>query len=136
MRDQSHVLDWPTDAALFASRVALAALFILEGMAKIGAYAASQAYMQKHGVPGILLPAVIALELGAGAALVAGWRTSRAASMLAAFCFAAAILFHNRLADHGQALHFWKDVGLAGGLLVQAVTGAGRWSADVWLLRR
>ncbi len=89
--------------------------------------------MQRYGVPVLLLPAVIALELGCGAALVAGWRTSLAALALAAFCAAAALIFHNRLADHGQALHFWKDIGLAGGFLALAVAGPGRWSADAGL---
>lgn len=135
MTDHGRNRYWPADAALLAGRIALAAIFILEGFAKIGAYTASQAYMQKFGVPGVLLPAVIALEIGGGAALSAGWRTSPAALSLAAFCLAAAVIFHNKLADHGQALHFWKDIGLAGGFLVLAVAGAGRWSADAFLRR-
>lgn len=127
---------WPRDTALLLGRLALATIFILEGIAKISAFAGSQAYMEKYGVPGILLPAVIALELGAGVALIIGWRTSLVALALAAFCVAAAVIFHNKLADHGQALHFWKDIAIAGGFLALAVAGAGRWSVDAHTMQR
>ncbi len=120
----------PHDVALLLARVFLAALFLVEASAKVGAWAASQGYMQKFGVPGALLPAVVALELGAGLALLAGWRTSLASLALAAFCVAAALLFHARLSDHGQALHFWKDIAIAGGFVALSVAGAGRWSID------
>jgi putative oxidoreductase len=126
---------WTVDAGLLAARVGLAALFLLEGTAKIAAYGASQAYMEKFGVPGLLLPAVVALELGGELTLLIGLLTRLAALALSIFCIAAAVLFHNKLADHGQALHFWKDIAIAGGFLALAAAGAGRWSLDE-LIRR
>ena len=39
------------------ARILLSAIFIQSGFGKIMAYAATQAYMQQHGVPGVLLPA-------------------------------------------------------------------------------
>jgi putative oxidoreductase len=117
-------------AGLAVGRVLLAALFILEGWSKVRGYQAAAGYMDRYGVPGVLLPAVIALELGAGVMLVVGWRTRLAAIALAGFCIAAAVLFHNQLLDRGQLLHFEKDLAIAGGLLVLAVAGAGRWSVD------
>jgi putative oxidoreductase len=115
---------------LAVGRVLLAALFILEGWSKIRGYQAAADYMDRYGVPGVLLPAVIALELGAGLMLVVGWRTRLAAIALAGFCIAAAVLFHNQLLDRGQLIQFEKDLALAGGLIVLAVAGAGRWSVD------
>ena len=47
---------------------------------------------------------------------------------LAVFCVLAAVLFHANLTDRNQLLHFEKDLAIAGGLLVLAVAGAGRWS--------
>ena len=117
-------------AGLAAGRLLLAALFILEGWSKLRGYDAAVAYMDRYGVPGVLLPAVIALELGAGLMIALGWRTRLAAFALAGFCIAAAVLFHNQLSDRDQLLHFEKDLALAGGLLVLAVAGAGRWSVD------
>jgi putative oxidoreductase len=115
---------------LAVGRLLLASLFILEGWSKIRGYEAAAAYMDRYGVPALLLPAVIALELGGGLMLAVGWRTRLASFALAVFCIAAAVLFHNQLGDRGQLLHFEKDLAIAGGLLVLAVAGAGRWSLD------
>jgi putative oxidoreductase len=117
-------------AGLTVGRLLLASLFILEGWSKIRGYEAAAAYMDRYGVPSLLLPAVIALELVGGLMLAVGWRTRLAAFALAVFCISAAVLFHNQLGDRGQLLHFEKDLAIAGGLLVLAVAGAGRWSLD------
>jgi putative oxidoreductase len=115
---------------LAVGRVLLGALFILQGWSKIRGYQAAAGYMDSYGVPGALLPAVIALELGAGLMIAVGWWTRLAALALAGFCVLAAVLFHGQLADRGHLLHFEKDLAIAGGLLVLAVAGAGRWSLD------
>jgi putative oxidoreductase len=117
-------------SGLAVGRVLLAALFVLEGWSKIKGYQAAADYMDGYGVPSVLLPAVIALELGGGLMLALGWRTRIAAVALAGFCIAAAVLFHSQLLDRGHLLHFEKDLAIAGGLLVLAVAGAGRWSVD------
>ena len=117
-------------SGLAVGRVLLAALFILEGWSKIRGYQAAAGYMDRYGVPGVLLPAVIALELGGGIMIAAGWRTRIAAVALAGFCIAAAALFHSQLLDRSHLLHFEKDLAIAGGLLVLAIAGAGKWSVD------
>ena len=45
------------------ARLGLAAIFIMSGLGKIGGYEGTMGYMESMGVPGILLPAVIALEV-------------------------------------------------------------------------
>lgn len=117
-------------AGLAAGRLLLAAIFILEGWNKLRGYEAAAAYMDRYGVSGTLLPAVIALELGAGLMIAVGWQTRLAALALSLFCILAAILFHGNISDRGQLLHFEKDLTIAGGLLVLAVAGAGPWSLD------
>ena len=117
-------------AGLALGRLLLASIFILEGWSKLRGYEAATAYMTRFGVPGVLLPAVIALELGCGLMIVVGWRTRLAAAALAVFCVLAAFLFHTNVADRNQLLHFEKDLALAGGLLVLAIAGAGQWSID------
>jgi putative oxidoreductase len=117
-------------AGLAIGRLLLAAIFVLEGWSKLRGYDAAAAYMNRFGVPGVLLPAVIALELGGGLMIAAGWQTRLAAAALAMFCILAAVLFHGNLADRSQFLHFEKDLAIAGGLLALVVAGAGRWSVD------
>ena len=120
---------------LLAGRLLLAALFVLEGWSKIKGYDGAAAYMQRFGVPGVLLPGVIALELGGGIALALGIFTRPIALLFAGFSIAAALLFHNNFGNRGELLHFEKDLALAGGFLVLAVAGAGRWSLDARVRR-
>ena len=52
-------------SGLAIGRLLLAAIFVLEGWSKLRGYDAAAVYMNCFGVPGLLLPAVIALELAA-----------------------------------------------------------------------
>jgi putative oxidoreductase len=117
-------------SAALLGRLLLASLFILEGWSKVRGYAPAAAYMERYSVPGALLPAVIALELGGGLLLAIGWQTRLVALALAVFCVLAALLFHADLAERSQLLHFEKDLAIAGGLLMLFAFGAGPYSVD------
>ena len=67
-----------------AGRVLLALLFLLSGLGKLGTYGATADYMSAMGVPGALLPVVIATEIIGAAAIIIGWRTRVVASCLPA----------------------------------------------------
>jgi putative oxidoreductase len=123
------------DAGLLAGRLLLVFIFLHEGMSILGNYAGAAAYMQKSGVPALLLPAVIALQLGGGALIAAGVMTRVAALSFATFCVLTAILFHWQFADHNQLLHLQKDLAIAGGFLVLACCGPGDWSLGRYLAR-
>ena len=73
--------------AELAGRLLLATLFLLAGVGKLGAYAGTVAYMSSAGVPGALLPLVIATEVLGALATIIGWRTRLVAFLLAAFRF-------------------------------------------------
>lgn len=125
-----------TSLALFG-RVGLSLIFIISGWGKIAAYAGTQQYMESAGLPGGLLPLVIALELGGGLAILGGVFTRWIALALAAFALASATLFHANLDDAAQAINFWKNVAMAGGFLMLAAYGAGTLSLDhLWNKRR
>ncbi|HWU68503.1 MAG TPA: DoxX family protein, partial [Stenotrophobium sp.] len=117
-------------SAELIGRILMAAIFVIAGYGKITAYAGTQAYMASAGVPGALLPLVIALELGGGLLLIAGYQTRLLALVLAGFSLVTAALFHNPLADHAMLTMFLKNVAMAGGFLIIAVHGAGPLSLD------
>jgi putative oxidoreductase len=117
-------------AATLVGRLLLAAIFIKSGWGKIGGFDATQAYMQKAGVPGFLLPVVIAVELGGGLLIAVGWRTRTVAILLAGFTLLAALLFHFQLGDRGQAINFMKNLAITGGFLTLFAHGPGAWSVD------
>lgn len=116
-------------------RVGLSLIFIISGWGKIGGYAATQGYMESMGVPGALLPLVIALELGGGLAILAGVATRWVAIALAGFSIISALIFHANFADQMQAISFWKNVAIAGGFLMLAANGPGPLSLESRLRR-
>ncbi|MEJ2530821.1 MAG: DoxX family protein [Halioglobus sp.] len=120
----------------FAGRAMLALIFILSGYAKLGGYEGNLAYMASAGVPGFLLPPAIALELLGGVALVIGLQTRLVALLLAIFSVSSAILFHAELADQMQFIMFFKNIAMAGGLLLLTVHPLGQWTLDRKLIHR
>jgi putative oxidoreductase len=120
-------------AGLLLGRLLLATIFVHEGWDIIGSYSGTMAYMQKSGVPGALLPAVLALELGGGVLIAAGAITRFVSLAFTVFCLLTAVLFHWHFADRNQLLHFEKDLAIAGGFLLLAVSGPGHWSVDRYL---
>ncbi len=114
-----------TSALMLAGRILMSAIFLVAGYGKIAAYASTQAYMESKGIPGGLLPLVIALELGGGLALLLGWQARVAGLLLAGFCVVSAALFHFDFADQMQSILFMKNLAMAGGLLFLTAVGAG-----------
>ena len=113
-----------------AGRILLAHIFLLAGLNKITGYSGTQGYMEAMGVPGMLLPLVILLEVGGAVALIIGWQTRWAAYALALFSIVSALIFHSNLSDQIQMILFMKNWAMAGGLLVLAANGAGAFSLD------
>ncbi|WP_200917488.1 DoxX family protein [Jeongeupia sp. HS-3] len=116
--------------AVLIARALMALIFILAGLGKIGALAATAAYMEAMRVPAILLWPTIAFEVGAGILVLVGYQTRIAAALLAGFCLATAALFHTQFGDQIQMIMFLKNLAMAGGFIVLAMHGPGRFSLD------
>jgi putative oxidoreductase len=123
----------PTSArnyAELAGRVLLSLLFLLSGLSKLGGYAGAAAYMAAKGVPGALLPLVIATEVLGAILIIVGWQTRIVAFVMAGFTLLAALLFHNQFSDQVQMVMFLKNVSIAGAFLLLVANGAGPISLD------
>lgn len=119
---------WENTADL-AGRILLAAMFLIAGVGKISGYAGTQGYMESMGVPGALLPLVIALEVLGAIAIIVGYRTRLVALALAGFTLVAGFVFHGG-ADQMQQIMLLKNLSVAGGFLLLVARGAGEWSLD------
>ena len=86
--------------------------------------------MESAGVPGAVLPIVIAVEVLGGLAVILGWHTRIAAFALSGFSLLSALMFHADFGDQVQMIMFMKNLGLAGGFLMIVALGAGPWSID------
>lgn len=110
-------------------RVMIAVLFIVSGIGKIMRWSGTLGYMQSKGLPAteVLLVLTIVLELGAGLGLLFDRLLAPAALLLAAFCLASGVIFHNfwtfeAAQAPNQMNHFLKNIALAGALVVIAAT--------------
>ncbi len=77
------------------------------------------------------------IEVASGAAMVLGFRTREFALLLVLFNLCAAVIGHpywsiagDAAARWAQFIHFWKDIGLAGGAFFVLARGAGPLSID------
>lgn len=118
------------------ARLLLGGVYLMAGVGKIGAgYAGTAAYMDSLGVPGALLPLVIALEVVAGLMLIVGFKVKWAAYALAGFTLVAGAIFHSNFADQMQSIMFMKNLAISGGLFLLAVHGSGELSLDKKFLK-
>lgn len=121
--------------AELAGRFLMAVPFLLSGLGKLGAYSVTAGYMSSVGVPGVLLPLVIATEVLGALAIILGWKTRSVAFLLAGFCLLTAFIFHRNFADQMQMINFFKNVSMAGGFLLLVAHGDGRLSIERRLAR-
>jgi putative oxidoreductase len=105
-------------------RALMALLFLISGVGKLAAVAATQGYMTAFGVPAVLIWPAAALEIGAGLLLLVGLFTRPVALLLSGWCVLTALIFHTAFADQTQQIMFLKNMAMAGGFLLLARTGA------------
>ncbi|WP_144152258.1 DoxX family protein [Paraburkholderia sp. BCC1885] len=129
----------PVDSGvIFIARLALAVLFLWGGVMKLLGYAGFVGYLNSKGVPFVQIaaPLATAVEGLGGLLLVVGFKIRPLALLLAVYTVATAVLGHDfwnvtdPVVQHDMVIHFWKNIGIAGGFLLLFVTGAGGISID------
>ena len=123
-------MDKPSELSAPIGRLLLSMIFIFSGFTKITGYAATQGYMESMGVPGMLLPLVIAVELLGGIAILLGFKARLVAILMAGFSIVSALLFHQFWIDESQMNPFMKNIAMAGGFLMIFAHGPGSYSID------
>jgi putative oxidoreductase len=140
------------DAFVLLGRILIAAIFVASGAEKFMDLGATAGAIESKNLPipqmlatylpsGWTMPYALAvatavLELGGGVLIILGWQTRLFALLLAIFTAVAAYFFHDFWhyppgAEHtNNMIHFMKNVGIIGGLLMLAGVGAGRYSLD------
>ncbi len=117
---------------ILISRIFLAILFILAGWSKLTGLEGTAQYFGAIGLP---MPSVTAVLVGliefvGGLAILIGFQTRIAAIVVALFTIGATLVAHMDFAEGMNALMAQKNLAIAGGLLLLAVTGAGAYSVD------
>src|SRR6202030_3718132 len=106
--------------------------FAMGGLSKLAAYGPTTAMIAAVGlpVPPLAFAVAVAVELGGGLLLIAGYQARLVATALALYSLVTAFSFHSNFADQNQMFHFLKNVMMAGGLLQIVAFGAGVISVD------
>lgn len=125
------------DGLLLVARIALMVLFVKFGWQKVANFPATEAYMSSTGLPAASLMAIIAvvMEFGVGIALAFGFYTRPLAVVLAIYTLGTALIGHrywhmSGAMQYESMINFYKNLSIAGGLLLLCLTGAGKYSVD------
>lgn len=121
------------DVLILVARMLLMALFVTSGWSKLMSFSGTAGYMASLGVP---LPEVataiaILMEFFVAIALILGIYTRPLALLMVLFTLGTALLGHHFWTMEGAAramnqINFYKNLSIMGGLLLLAVTGAGK----------
>ena len=123
------------DAVILVARVLLMTLFIMTGWQKLRDFSGTVAYMHSTPTPWPKLSAVVAImvEFFFGIGIALGVWTRVLAIVFVAFTLGTAFLGHRYWHLQGDIRHanlrnFYKNVSIAGGLLLLALVGGGRYA--------
>ena len=116
----------------FAGRLLIGLPFAMSGLSKLAAVGPTLEAIRTVGLPfpPVALAVSVAVEVGGGLLLIAGFKARTVAAVLALFALLTAVTFHSNFADQNQMIHFLKNVMMAGGLLQIVAFGAGALSVD------
>lgn len=124
-------------AVALAGRILLAVLFIISGYNKIGGFEGTVGYMSSKGLPmpQVLLVLTILLELGGGLLLAIGYKARWVALLFFLWLIPTTLIFHNfwgvdAAQAQNQMNHFFKNVSIAGAMLLVFAFGPGAYSLD------
>lgn len=131
------LLEGSRDGMILLARILLMVLFVIFGWGKLMGFSATVAYMDSVGLPLPTMTAAVTviMELIVGLAIVIGFYTRPLALLLALYTVGAAVIGHQfwHMIDPdriGAMINFYKNVSIAGGLLMLCMTGPGRYSLD------
>ena len=133
-----NAMNTEVSAVSALGRLLIALIFIRAGINKLGSIAATAATMRNHGIPypDILVWGAIALELGGGLMLVAGFYARWVALALFGYTLSLALIFHHywTISDPAaariDASSFFGHLSMMGGMLFVVAFGAGAFSVD------
>ncbi len=120
-------------------RLCLTTIFLMSAIGnKIPQFENVAGAMQVEGVPvpKIALAGAIAFLLLGSASLILGYKARIGATLLLVFLALATYYFHDfwtiedAAQQHGQMIHFMKNLALMGAMLMIIANGAGAWSLD------
>jgi putative oxidoreductase len=137
MDESAPVRVAPRPTMMLVGRIALGAIFLMSGVAKLADQQGTLQHMEQAGIPAahlLLLVAAFAEIFGA-LALMTGFLARLGAIGLVVYLAITTLVFHHFWDLGGdeqkmQMINFMKNLAIIGGLLVLSAAGAQRYSID------
>ena len=127
------------DEVILAARLFLATLFLIFGWRKLRDISGTVSQMVRDGVPTPVLATWVAvfMELPVAFAVAVGALTRAAAVLMVLYTLGTSLIEHRYWrkpgADHLDSMEaFYKNLSIMGGFLLLYITGAGKYSIDVF----
>ncbi|MDN7143714.1 DoxX family protein [Pseudomonas sp. JQ170] len=131
------LFDNQRDVIILLARILLMILFVMSGWSKMTGFAGTVDYLASLGapMPQVAAGVAVAMEFFVAILLIVGFYTRPLAFLFALFVVGTAVIGHPywSMVDPARAANsaqFFKNMSITGGLLLLAVTGAGRFSVD------
>src|SRR5271155_2966389 len=128
-----------SDELILAARLLLTALFLIFGWRKLRDFSGTVSQMVQLGVPMPTLAAGVAtfMELPVSFAVAVGAFARASALLMFFYTLGTALIGHRYWTITGPDRvasmdGFYKNLGIMGGFLLLYITGAGKYSIDVW----
>jgi len=128
------VSSFATSLVPFLARILICAIFVQGALGKIFGWSSQIAYMQSHGIgfTAPLLAAALVIESAGVICLLTGFAARPAAAVMFAYLVVLSVLLHPFWSAPPSSAgmlqtHFFKNMGIAGGLLLLAAYGPGKW---------
>ncbi len=125
------------NTANLIGRLLIASLFLPAGVTKLIGFDGTVSYFSSLSLPmpSLMAIIVIAIEIVGGIALIVGYKVKWSAIVLALFTLGASLVGHAYWATPADQvfitkLLFYKNIAIAGGLLILGSMGGGRLSID------
>jgi uncharacterized membrane protein YphA (DoxX/SURF4 family) len=126
-------MEWLKGFGILIGRILLVLIFLKSGIGKIENFEGTAQYMASHGIApytNFFLVGAIFFELAGSITVILGYFARFGAILLLIFLIPTTLIFHDAFVDPKMMIHFMKNVGIFGGLLVLLAAGAGRFSLD------
>jgi putative oxidoreductase len=134
-------MEWLKSFGILIGRILLVLIFLKAGIGKIEDFNGTAQYMASHGIApytNFFLIGAIFLELVGSITVILGYFARFGSVLLLLFLIPTTLIFHDAFTTNPTQdiwIHFMKNVGIFGGLLVLFSVGAGRFSLDFFFRR-
>jgi putative oxidoreductase len=115
---------------LLAARLVIVPFYVKAGFDELLTYSDTAKFMESHGVPSLLLPLILLLDIVGGVFVAVGFMTRITCLAFAVFTIVANAMFNAGGTGETAQLLYLAEYTMVAGFLALMAVGPGDWSVD------